>query len=216
MVAKRKMTFVILFIILSYSSIFADSSDTGGYMSLSAGTDLGWSIGVDGIKSNYVSSGLDFTCYIGRYFGLSYGAAVNAPFSVYYHNEKRDNTSSFIPIEIALRASVIGRYPLSDSASLCAKLGLSTSEGKSRYSANSYTGIGTAVSRMTERMDISLGIMSEISLSESFCLIFGADVLFPIYAIIRETAKDGSESKKASYEYRRYGVYPYIGFALVP
>lgn len=204
-----------LFLIMLSSSIYAYSiSDSGGYMSLSGGTDLGWSIGDDGIRSNYATIGVDFVCYICKYIGLSYGAGLNVPFSVYYHNEKAENKTSFIPIEVALRASMIGRYPISDKASICARLGLVFYGGKCRYSSDSYTGIDGPVKRTTERMDVALGLFSELSLSESFCFIAGADVLFPVYAAIRESGIATSSSRKSSYDYKRYGVYPYIGFAL--
>lgn len=228
----KKFLALALVILVMTTGLFAakkPQTRIQNYASIGAAADFGWSTekttaaGVtisSTTKTNYIPLRADGVNYIGNYFGINYGIGINIPVSMYIGDTKEDDVSDVLPVEFAVRAAFIGRYPVSKSLAIGGKFGVAVNGGmmESTLGSGSYT---TTTKTLTTRFDITLGALFEVAFSDSIGLVAGFDVLFPVSAAndvtteIKTPAGTNTSKSKTNPDYKRYGVAPYVGIAFM-
>ncbi len=229
---KKKLLALALVMLFMSAGLFAakkPQTKIQNYVSLGGGADFGWATSkttVAGVtissttKTNYIPLRADGVNYIGNYFGINYGIGVNIPISMYNGDTKVDDVMDVLPVEFAVRAAFIGRYPVSKNFALGGKFGVAVNGGMMERSSASGS-YSTTTKKLTTRFDITLGALCEVAFSDSIGLVAGVDVLFPISSVVDTTTETKYSSStnttksKDHPDYKRYGVSPYVGISFM-
>ncbi len=217
---KRVLTVMVVMLVLS-SALFAagKTSRIQNYVSLNGGVDIGWHTDkqtVAGVTvsqttvTDYIPLRVDGVNYFGNYVGITYGIGLNIPFAMWVGDAKTENVFDVMPVEFAVRAGIIGRYPVSKNFAVGGRFGVSFNGGMIE---NTTYGVNTKT--MITRIDLTLGALCEFAFSDSLGLVAGFDVSFPAAAFRDVTVTSGGSSTttKSRPDYKRFGIAPYIGIA---
>lgn len=211
---KKKTLLMFVLLALSFS-LFAKGLNS--YFSISSGYDWGKDKKINEnvtTTTGYVPVKLEGANYFGSIVGVGYGLGINIPTLIKYGDEKVSSPMDYMPVEVALRAHILAGIPIGKNLRVGGKLGLALSGGYKENAMNFITHISSKIT--TARLDAILGVYTELAISDSFGLIAGADVSFPLlHSTKTETTVGSTTSTKTTEDkYGRYGISPYIGVAL--
>lgn len=226
---KKKVFAVMAVLLVLSAGLFAagKASKINNYINLSSGVDIGWHTDKTTVSgttiskttvTDYIPVRVEGVNYFCDYAGITYGIGLNIPFAMWDGDQKEDKVFDILPVEFAVRAGLVGRYPVSKKFSVGGRFGVSVNGGLTERSTTYPGGYTTSEKNMITRIDLFLGAMCEFAFSDSMGLVAGFDVTFPTAAFKETTIghADGSETKTSTRpDYKRYGINPYVGIAFM-
>ncbi len=211
---KKKILLSFVLLALSFS-LFAKGLNS--YVSISSGYDWGKDKKINeniATTTAYVPVKLEGANYFGSIVGVGYGIGINIPTLIKYGDTKVESPMDYMPVEVTLRAHILAGLPIGKNLRVGGKLGLALAGGYKENAVNFFTHISTKIT--TARLDAILGLYTELAINDSFGLIAGADVSFPLHHSTKTetTVSSVTSSETKTDSYGRYGISPYIGVAL--